>query len=85
MLYRTYYGAVSLELAQVLPQHFDGYSRHGPAKLAESESAVAETNDHGFPTPLNHLYRCVNGALVSFDMACAPIARVTAPRANRVL
>jgi hypothetical protein len=42
--------SVGFELAEVLPQHLNGHSGHGSAKLAKSKGAFAEAaEDHGFP------------------------------------
>jgi len=41
MLYRPFHDALSLELPKLLAEHLDGYSWHGPPKLAESESGFA--------------------------------------------
>jgi hypothetical protein len=62
---------MSLELPKLLAEHLDGDSRHGPPKLAESESAFAEPpEDHWFPATLDHANRRVNGALLAFDVDC---------------
>jgi predicted enzyme related to lactoylglutathione lyase len=70
MLYRPCHDAMGFELPQLLAEHLDGYSWHGPPKLAESENAFAEApKDHWLPSALNHPYGSVHRTSLAFGIA----------------
>src|SRR5271163_2632400 len=74
---------MSFELAQLLAEDLDGYSWHGPAKLAESESAFAKApKDHWLPSALNHPYGGVNRTLITFGVARTRFAHGRSERAG---
>src|SRR5271168_5483410 len=74
---------MSFELPQLLAEHLDGYSWHGPPKLAKAENAFAEaSNDHWLPSALNHPDGGVHRTLLAFGVAWTWFAHVHSKRAG---